>query len=321
VRRALPACLLAACVTATAQQSLPVVHQHNPSLPPFSSVIPLSAVWPQIDLNVFVLDRSGNPVQQTAPPLFQLLQDNAPHPIQSVVTPDSPLSLALLMDTSGSTRSEHAQAVAAATALISTLPRGSELMIVFFSDQAYCDLPFTPVASFDPSIWQHMEARGGTALYDALIATERYFIGHAHNPRRALVLISDGGENASNFSIQQAVGAIAVPGAPVLFALRTAADPNAPGANVSPQALDRDFRNLRKLTDAGGGIVVNAHRESDIPGAAARIAAMMNSQYALVYSADGVARDGGLHRIEVRLPPSGAKVAIYGQPAFYAPQN
>lgn len=312
--------LVAAVSAATAQQTLPVLHQTNPSQPPLSGMVPLSAVWPQIDVNVFVLDRAGNPAPPADPHAFQLLQDGVPRTLVSTASSESPISLGLLIDTSGSTRQQRPQIPPAATALLNALPAGSEIMVVFFADAAYCDLAFAPVASFNSSIWQHLEARGGTALFDALFATERYFIGHASHPRRALVLISDGGENASTLSLRDTVRVLQTPGAPLLFVLSAPSEPPA-GVSVSSSQTGREQANLRSLAEAGGGRVFKAHNDSDLPTVAAKIAAVMRSQTALSYRATDADRDGHLHHLEVRHPANGEKLAIYGQPAFYAPER
>ena len=284
------------------------------------SEVPLSAVWPLIDLNVFVLNRAGNPGPPATPQSFQILQDGTPRTIESTASSDSPISLGLLIDTSGSTCRQRPQVVVAATTLINALPAGSEVTLVFFNDQAYCDLPLTPVSSFNPSVWQYLESRGGTALYDALFATERYFIGHGSHPRRALVLISDGGENASVLSLHQAVRILQTPGAPALFVLSTPTEP-LPNVSVSSRQTAREQGNLGTLAAAGGGLVFTARSESDVPAVAGKIAAVMRTQTALSYRARDADRDGRLHRLEVRLPTNGDKLAIYGQPAFYAPES
>lgn len=277
--------------------------------PSLSEQIPLAAIWPQIDVNIFVLDRSGNPAPPTDSHDFQLLQDGAPRTIQFVSGPESPISLALLIDTSGSTRQQFPYVVPAATALIDALPPDSEVAVVFFADQAYCDLPLTPVGSFNPKVWQHLEARGGTAFYDALFATETYFIGHAGHARRALVAITDGGDDASSLSFQQVTRILQTPGAPVLYILAAPPDPR--------QNAARDQRNLRSLTSAAGGVVFRARSDSDLPAVAARMSAVMRNQIALSYRAGDADRDGRRHRLEVRLPTKGS--AIYGLPGFYAP--
>ncbi|HEY6446806.1 MAG TPA: VWA domain-containing protein [Acidobacteriaceae bacterium] len=301
-------------------QTPPLLHQHSNSQPPLSQAIPLAAIWPQINLNIFVLDQSANPAPPIDPHSFQIFQDGLPRTIQSTAAADSPISLALLIDTSGSTRRQRPQVVSAASTLIDALPPGSEVSVVFFNDQAYCDLPLTPVSSFNPSVWQYLEARGGTAFYDVLVATENYFIGHAGHPRRALVAITDGGENASGVSLQQTVRALETPAAPLFFVLDTPTEPPA-NVSISPRQSAREQGNLRTLAAAGGGLVFTARSENDLNAVAAKIAAVMRSQIAVSYRASDADRDGRLHRLDVRLPVDGAKLRIYGQPAFYAPES
>jgi Ca-activated chloride channel homolog len=296
-------CILAAlgCVSGLSAQCGP------------ASGSPAANAWPRVDLNVFVLDRAGNPASSAGQSAFQLIQDGAAQTIQQASGAGSPISLAMLLDSSGSNHAWRRQAISAAQSLIDSLPAGSELAIVFFSDEAFCDFPLAPVASFKPTVFQHMESRGGTALFDALIAMENYFVANAHNPRRALVLISDGGEDASKSSFNDVVRALETPGAPAFFALGA---PSESQPNVSPRQYVRDHDNLRKLARAAGGLDIQARNPDDMLAIATKIAAILGSEDALTWrSAD--TRDGRFHSIEVRLPTPG--FAIYGLPGFYAP--
>jgi Ca-activated chloride channel homolog len=297
-------CILAAlfCVSSLSAQCAP------------ASGSPAADAWPQVNLNVFVLDRSGNPASLAGPSAFQLLQDGAVQTIQQTSGTGSPISLALLLDSSGSSRAWRAQAISASQSLINSLPPGSELVVVFFSDEAFCDFPLAPVTSFKPAVFQHMESRGGTALFDALIALENYFIANAHNPRRALVLISDGGEDASKSSFNDVVRALQAPGAPAFFALGA---PSESQPNVSPRQDARDRDNLRKLARAAGGLDLQARNPDDMPVIAAKVSAILGSEYALTWRSAAPARDGRFHSLDVRLATPG--LAIYGLPGFYAP--
>lgn len=100
--------------------------------------------WPNIDLNILVVDKSGQPQAPIDRSAFHLFENGAERPIDSVTAGDVPVSLALLIDTSGSTYGNRNTISAVATAIIRSLPPGSEVMAVLFAEKAYIDLPFTP---------------------------------------------------------------------------------------------------------------------------------------------------------------------------------
>jgi len=301
------------------RSSIPVLIQPNRSGPILAGRLSAYTDWPRIDLNILVLDRSGNPAPRPDPAALQILDDGVPQSIQSVTAAGSPVSLGLMIDSSGSAYANRPQVRDAAIALASSLPPGSEAAIIFFADQAFCDLPFTPVSAGNTgpvlSVMQHMDARGGTAFFDALIATEDYFVRNAHNARRALVVISDAGENASTHSLRETIADIQYPGAPILYVLNTT-DPR-----DSPSRMARLQHDLKAIVDAGGGLIVPAHQTSDIASAAARISALIQSQIALSYRTTSPAASGDPHRLDVRLTANPAKLVIFGEPELYAPVN
>ncbi len=159
-----------------------------------------------------------------------------------------------------------------------------------------------------------MEARGGTSLFDSLIATEDYFVTHARNSRRALVLITDGGEDASHTSRADAIRALQTPGAPALFVLAAPENHSAVGPSNGP-------RTLRTLAQAGGGLVFTAHRDGDIPALAARISSALGDLYALSYTSSNSALDGQPHSLDVRLTGNLQRLTLFGQPSFYASES
>jgi hypothetical protein len=165
---------------------------------------------------VLVLDKSGAP-QKIDEQAFQLFEDRTERPLRFPAAADSPVSLALLIDASGSTYKRKSEILSAVSAIIRALPADSEVMAVDFSDLAFIDLPFTPASKVDLSFMGRVTFAGPTTLYDALAATEDYFVANAKYPRRSLVVFSDGENNASQNSIRAAFRGMAWPGAPVVY--------------------------------------------------------------------------------------------------------
>jgi Ca-activated chloride channel homolog len=292
----------------TSQSSLP--------LGSISSDAPVKDAWPEIDVNVLVLDKANEPLAQAIPPNFQLTQDGTPQAISSVTGPNDPASFCFLIDTSGSTRPIVDAVREAVSELLHGLPRGSEVMSASFADEPYLDLHFTPVSSADPSRFLHLDSRGGTAMLDAIIATENYFVTHAHFQRRALVLISDGGENASHRSIDEAIRAMLAPGAPMFYALKFAEEGSSPDS-ASERA--RDGQRLKALATKSGGLIFSVNKDKDASSETERILAAIRDQYALTYVSTETAEDGQLHKLDVQIPGDSKQLRIYGLPAYYAP--
>jgi Ca-activated chloride channel family protein len=273
------------------------------------------ADWPKIDLNILVLDRDRHPQSGLDASAFQVSENGTPQTIQTVATADAPVSLCLLIDQSGSVRTIRPAVVKAAAVLVNQLPAGSEVMLVSFADSAYVDLALTPASSVNIGQSLRPESRGGTALFDGIIATESYFLTHAHQKRRALVLFSDGGENASNRSLEEVQRFLLTPSSPVLYALGF---PDESAQDSSSQSA-RDAGRLKTLAKMGGGIALFARNGTDLLARAEEVSTMIRSQYVIAYNSTNAVRDGRLLKLEVRMAQANKRMEIHGLSGYFAP--
>ncbi len=264
--------------------------------------------WPSVNLNVVVLDKERVP-QKVDEREFQLFEDGAERALQFPGSPDSPVSLGFVIDTSGSIFKRKDAVVAAVKAIVKAVPDGSEVAVVDFTDKAYIDLSFTSVSKADLSFLDRLHASGPTALYDAVAATEDYIITYAKYARRALVVLSDGEDNASHISRRAAFGKMERPGAPVLYACVPSK------ANILQSELMAGHINMRFLAKWGGGAEFNL--DPDPEAAAAQIADDIRNQYALQFTAADPARNGRARKVTVRLPVE--DVQIHALPVYFAP--
>jgi len=275
---------------------------------------PVKASWPEIHLNVLALDKARRPVPSLGKADFQLKQDGVPQTIQAVSGPDAPVSLGLMIDVSASTYQHREQIADAAIALVKGLPPGSEVMAVLFADEGFLDVPFAPVSAIDPEyVIRHLESKGGTALYDALIAANSYFASHAHERRRAMALISDGGEDASMKTMNDAAHAMLGYRSPLLYVLGM---PNEGGKSTH---AGEDRKRLQDLGRISGGVVYYAKTSDDVLPLANEISAAVRGQCALTFTSSEAAEDGRAHRLEVKVGRGGAEV--YGLPQYLAPNR
>ncbi len=264
--------------------------------------------WPEVNLNVVVLDKHGVP-QKVDERKFQLLEDGAERPLKPQDSRDSPVSLALVIDSSGSIFKQKPAIVSAVTAIIKAMPAGSETMAVLFADREYLDLPFTPISKVDFSFLDRLQASGPTALNDAVFLAEDYIIAHAKYARRSLVILSDGEDNASHVSRVAVIRKMEQPGAPIVYACPVSR------GNIMQSELMVGRINMRFLAKWGGGTEFNL--DPDPASAAAQVAAAIRSQYVLEFAAADAARNGKKHKVAVRLP--GEDVQIHALPDYFAP--
>jgi VWFA-related protein len=269
--------------------------------------------WPDVNLNVVVTDKHGAP-QKVDEQAFHLFEDGAARPLHLRDSADSPVSLALIIDSSGSIYKRKPEIVSAVNTIIHALPAESEVMAVLFADQAYMDLPLTPVSKVDYSFLDRLDARGPTALWDAVVATENHFVAHAMYARRALVILSDGEDNASRVTEDRTLRSIEQPGSPTVY-LCTVRD-----TRKTLEALGestRGHRILNFLAKRGGGMVF--HLDPDPVSAATQIVSAVRSQYVLQFTAADPTRNGKAHKLEVRLSVKGLQ--IHELPSYFAPER
>jgi Ca-activated chloride channel family protein len=276
-----------------------------------ATITAIHRLWPEVNLNVLVLDKSGAP-KKIDEQAFQLFADRAARPLRFPTAADSPASVALLIDSSGSIYKRKADIVSAVAAIIKALPADSEVMAVDFSYIAYIDLPLTPVSKVDFSFLDRLQPNGHTALLDAVIATEDYLGGNARYARRALVILSDGEDNASANLTGAVPPGILLPGAPTIYACRVQ-DPRRTLNDLTESA--RGHKMLALLAHMGGGLALNL--DPDPVAAAAQIVADIRSQHVLQFTDADPARYGRERKLEVKLPVK--DVQIHVSPAYYAP--
>lgn len=253
--------------------------------------------WPKIDLNVLVVDKSGQPQAPLDRSAFHVFENGAERPIESVTAGDAPVSPALLIDISGSTYGNRDTVGSAVTAIIRALPQGSEVMAVLFSERAFMDLPFTPADPAPLAFLDHLESRGRTALYDALVATANYVAGKARYPKRALVVLSDGSDNDSTLNLEQTLHRIEQepPSAPAIYFVEM----------PEPRAKRLEKRHaraaVRLVNSYCGGLALVPDPKEDAASLGTRIAALIRSQYVFTFVAAGAAPDDKFRKLEVRV--------------------
>jgi VWFA-related protein len=266
--------------------------------------------WPKVDVNVLIVNKSGQAQAALDKSAFHVLEDGVERPIESITADDAPISLAFLIDTSGSTYGNRETIVGVVTAVIKSLPPGSEVMAVLFAGKAFIDLPFTPASPPPLAFLKRLDSRGPTAFYDALVATEDYMTAKAKTSKRALVVLSDGSDNDSTLNLAQTIRKIEQKqNAPTLYFIGMPE----PRAHFDEKIHSR--RVIRLLTSQVGGLEIVPEKNEDAATLSTRIMALIRSQYALTFTAAGGAPDERFRKLEVRA--DGAKLEVHAAEGYF----
>jgi VWFA-related protein len=249
---------------------------------------------------------------------FRLFEDKVEQDVTYFASFDAPLSVGLVFDVSGSMGSKLNKSRQAAAEFFKTANPEDEFFLVEFSDRPQLAMPFTRATEEIQNRLTFTQAKGRTALLDGIYMALQE-LRKSHNTRRALLLISDGGDNASRYTesevrnlLREADAQLYAMGVfePVGARSRTAEELAGPGL-------------LSELASMTGGRHFPVENLNDLPDIAAKIGIELRNQYVLGYTSKNQTRDGKYRRVTVKLnQPRGLPPlkALYRQ-GYYAPSQ
>jgi VWFA-related protein len=302
------AALLAACFASAwgAGQGPETRVSIEPRTSPGAKGAPTRLASLRLDLKIVlvpvtVTDPLERPVTTLPAERFRLLEDGVEQKIAFFSQEDGPVSLGFLFDSSGSMKNRIASSVEALEQFFLTSIPGDEYFLIQFSDQARLLNGFTPEPKDIKGSLRGVQARGWTALLDA-VALASHQMRLAKNPSKALLILSDGNDNNSRFSESEIRSRV----------LEADVRIYAVGILHSP-------RLLQQLAEETGGKVLVAQDLTELPDISQKISADIRSQYVLGY-ASGSTNDGKYHRLKVELTPSpGPQLRTSWRHGYFSP--
>jgi len=249
----------------------------------------------EVSLNCSVLD--GNRlVSDLKKENFQVFEDGVKQRIISFQHNDLPVSIGLVVDNSGSMSRKRPSVNKSTLDLIQASNSQDEAFVVNFSDSAFIDQDFTSDVNKLREGLSHIEARGGTALYDAVAASADKLATDAKRPKQVIILITDGDDNASTLNLEQTIRRVQQLSGPVIYTI---------GLLFGDEDMSRDqVKNARKalklLSDETGGMAFFPKNIEQIDEIAAEVARDIRNQYTLGYHSTRPATEPGFRRVEVR---------------------
>jgi Ca-activated chloride channel homolog len=242
-------------------------------------------------LHATVKNERGELVTDLRRDAFAVFEDGKRQRIALFRNDDVPVSIGLLIDNSGSMRLKRAKVEAAALAFVRASNPLDEVFVANFADRVRVDVPMTHDIHALESGLARVDSIGGTAMRDAFDAGERYLLEHATHDRRALLVVTDGNDNASTCSSAQ-IQRWAEERGVSIYAVGLLNDQD-------PSKAKQARHELSRLTETTGGVVYYPDTIDEIGGVALDLARQIRSEYTIAYAPANQALDGSYRRIRV----------------------
>lgn len=269
-------------------------------------------------INVTVTDPMNRFVTGLEKEHFRLFEDKIEQRLTQFSSEDAPLSIGLVFDTSGSMGSKLSKSREAAAQFFKTSNPQDEFFLIQFNDRPELALQFTTSTEEIQNRLTFTQSKGRTALLDAVYMAMNQ-MKKAHNPRKAILIISDGGDNSSRYTENEIKNAVREADVQV-YAIgifepmssrgRTAEEMAGPGL-------------LTEISEQTGGRHYAVENVAELPDIAAKIGIELRNQYVLGYTPKKLERDGKYRRVTVKLvqPRGLPPLKAFYRLGYYAPSH
>jgi len=243
---------------------------------------------------------------------FQVYEDGVLQQTKYFSQEDIPVTVGLVVDNSGSMRPKRREVITAALAFARSSHSDDQMFVVSFNEQVSFGLPadtaFTDKVAQLHVALSRIAPDGMTALYDAMAAA----LGHlkkGNRDKKVLIVVSDGGDNASKHNLSQ-IMSMAGQSEAIIYAIGV----------FEEEDRDRNPRVLKRLAKATGGEAFLPRSLSDVVPICERIARDIRNQYTLAYVPTNQRPDGLYRGIQVKAgPPGGGRLLVRTRVGYYAP--
>jgi VWFA-related protein len=244
---------------------------------------------------------------------FKVFEDGVQQSLISFQHTDVPVSIGMVVDNSGSMSSKRPSINKAALDLIQASNPQDEAFVVNFSDEAYIDQEFTSDVNKLRDGLSHIESRGGTALYDAVVASADKLVADAKRPKQVLILITDGEDNASSLTLEPTIRRVQDLSGPVIYSIGLLF-----GDEQTRSEVRHARRALEMLSTETGGMAFFPKSIEQIDQIAAEVARDIRNQYTLGYRSTKPTTEPGFRHVEVTAQAKGmGKLNVRTRTGYY----
>jgi Ca-activated chloride channel homolog len=244
----------------------------------------------EVTLQATVIDQKHHLVTSLAPANFEIYEDGQVQQITSFRREDIPVSIGIVVDNSGSMRTKRTAVTKAVLNLVQASNPSDEVFIVNFNYEPYLDQPFTNKIDLMREALDRVDSRGETALYDAVIASADYLAKGAQREKKVLLVVTDGDDNASSESLEQAVTTVQNDKGPTIYCI---------GILSKEDRRRTAKRALEELSTKTGGVAFFPENLEEVDEISREVARDIRNQYTITYKPSNPRANGGYRAVRV----------------------
>jgi VWFA-related protein len=264
----------------------------------------------EVMLHATVVDDKQHIVTNLDKTAFTVFEDGKQQNIVSFRHEDIPVSIGIVIDNSGSMREKRAKVNQAALNLVRASNPKDEVFVVNFNDEYYLDQDFTADLLKLKEALEKIDAKGGTALYEAVVASADHLKKNAKLERKILFVVTDGEDNASRETLEQAVRQLQEENGPSVYAIGILGDEEHP---------KRAKRALEIIAQRTGGVAFFPKTLDEVDEISRSVAHDIRNQYTIGYKPTNPKGAGGFRQIHVDAKVKGQrKMTVRTKSGYYA---
>jgi len=262
----------------------------------------------EVVLHATVVDDKQHLITSLEKSAFTVFENNQPQAITSFRHEDIPVAMGIVIDNSGSMREKREKVNRAAINLVRSSNPEDQVFVVNFNDEYYLDQDFTSNIAKLKEALDKVESRGGTALYDAIVASADHMKRNARLQKKVLFVVTDGEDNASRENLEQAVRRVQQENGPTIYAIGL----------LGEEKQKRARRALQTLAEHTGGIAFLPKTVDEVDEISKTVAHDIRNQYTIGYKPSTPKSAGGYRTIRVEARAHGYnKLTVRTRSGYY----
>jgi Ca-activated chloride channel homolog len=266
----------------------------------------------EVTLHATVVDDHNRLITNLAKNDFTVFEDGKAQKITSFRSEDIPVAMGIVIDNSGSMREKRPAVNAAAINLVQSSNPQDQVFVVNFNEEYFLDQDYTAKIPKLKDALERIESRGGTALYDAVVASADHLKKSGALEKKVLLVVTDGEDNASRESLEQAVRRLEEKNGPTIYTIGL----------LGEEHSKRARRALREMAEDTGGVAFFPKDLSEVQAITSQIAHDIRNQYAIVYKPSTPQSVGGYRTVKVEAQAHGyKKLQVRTRSGYYAGQQ
>jgi VWFA-related protein len=269
-----------------------------------------------VQIPVTVTDKRDQVISDLDRKSFSVYENGVEQTIVHFGLEEAPVSACLVFDSSNSMTGKLTNAVEAVNQIFDTAASGDEYCLVRFSDWPEVMVSLTSHTARVAAAMRRIYAAGWTALLDAVYLGMQE-VRHGRNQHKAIILISDGGDNRSRHSERQIKELVREADVQIYsIGVESSENRGYSGEEIDGPAL------MRNISQQSGGRLYRIHEMAALPEAIAKINMALRHQYVLGYYPKEAQNDGQYRRVAIKLvrPKGSPSLRAYWRSGYYAPK-